>query len=226
MLKDYTHDKETADHTWGGDPIGQAAFAIFTRQQVRGAIERGEKVSLYGRTFVGVDVARYGDDKTVMYKRKGNVMIERREYKKLSVTEVCSMALEFGNFDPEVQYNIDDTGVGGGVSDILYDKGWRVLPVNFAQKAGNPERYANIVSEMIFNLREKIPFLTFLDVPDLTEELTGRTWYMTKDNRRAVESKDDFKKRLGRSCDDMDACILAFYEPIESGGAAALGDVI
>ena len=228
-LKDYADDPEEAAHTWGGEPIGQAAFAIFKRQQIRDAITRSMDIGLYGRTYIGIDVARYGDDKTIMYKRRKNKVLERREYKKLSTGQIFQYALELAEFDKEVQFNIDDTGIGGGLTDRFTDDpdtDWRVNGVNFAQNAGNPEKYDSVIAEMIFNIRDQIEDIDMLDIPDLTEELTMRTWYLTKKNKRAVESKKDFKKRLGRSCDDMDAFMLAFYEPDEVGAAEDLGNIL
>lgn len=223
---DYRDDPECADHTWGGLPIGQAAFSIFTRDQVKSAVERKSDPGPYGRTYIGVDVARYGDDSTVMYKRRNNTVLEVKKYKKLSIPQVAMLALKLGDYDPEIQYNIDDTGLGGGVTDILQEQGWRVNGVNFASKSGNPEKYDSIVAEMIFNIKDRIDNMDIPDISELREELTGRTYYMTKNGKRAVESKADFKKRLGRSCDDMDAFILAFHEPNTTGSAQVLGNVL
>jgi len=224
-IKDYADNPEEAAHIWGGEPIGQAAFAIFSRQVIRDAINRSIDIGLYGRTFIGIDVARYGDDSTVMYKRRGNKVLERLVFKKLSTVEIYQKSIEFADFDKEVQFNVDDTGVGGGVTDQLDANGWRVNGINFASNAGNHEKYDSIIAEMIFNIKDKIDEIDMLDIPELTEELTMRTWYLTKKNKRAAEGKKDFKKRLGRSCDDMDAFMLAFHDLDEGGAAENLGNI-
>ncbi len=210
-------------HIYGGEPINQDAQAIISRAKVQAAINRNIEV---GTTplIVGVDVARYGDDKTVFYGRRLNKMVNRAEYKKQSLTRTCDMLEQFVNFDSgNCMLNIDDTGLGGGVTDTMLDRGYNVNGYNFASHARNQAKYGNIVSEMWFDFADKIDEIKLLDHRELKEELTTRLWKMDRQNRRCVESKDDFKKRLGHSPDDSDACILCFYE----GGSTleSLGDI-
>jgi len=100
----------------------------------------------------------------------------------------------------------------GGVTDMMQQRGYNVNPYNFAQHARNQAKYGNIVSEMWFDFADKIDSIQLFDNQNLKEELTIRLWKMDRQNRRCVESKEDFKKRLGHSPDDSDACILCFYE--------------
>jgi phage terminase large subunit len=210
-------------HIYGGQPINQDAHAIISRERVQAAVDRNIEV---GTTplIVGADIARYGDDKTVFYGRKLNKMINRVEYKKQSLVTTCDMLEQFVNFDKgNSVLNIDDTGLGGGVTDIMIKREYVVNPYNFAQHARNQAKYGNIVSEMWFDFADKIDHIELLNNQTLKEELTTRLWKMDRQNRRCVESKDDFKKRLGHSPDDSDACILCFYE----GGSTltSLGDI-
>jgi len=210
-------------HIYGGEPINQDAQAIISRDRVQAAIERQVKTDV-SPLIVGADIARYGDDKTIFYGRIMNKMIKRAEYKKQSLVTTCDMLEQFVDFNKGMSIlNIDDTGVGGGVTDIMQERGYSVNGYNFAQKARNQAKYGNIVSEMWFDFDDKLDNIQLFDQRELTEELTTRLWKMDRQNRRCVESKDEFKKRLGHSPDDSDACILCFYE----GGSTleSLGDI-
>jgi phage terminase large subunit len=210
-------------HIYGGEPINQDAHAIISREKVQAAVER-ELTYETSPLIVGVDVARYGDDKTVFYGRKEYKMLKRAEYKKQSLTRTCDMLEQFVNSDRGNSIlNIDDTGLGGGVTDTMKDRGYNVNPYNFAQHARNQAKYGNIISEMWFDFADKIDQIELFNHQSLKEELTTRLWQMDRQNRRCIESKDDFKKRLGHSPDDSDACMLCFYE----GGSTlvSLGDI-
>ena len=107
---------------------------------------------------------------------------------------------------------IDDTGVGGGVTDRLRKLGANVIPINFGGKAQNKNKYPDIISEMWFCLADQIKHIGIPRDLELMAELAGRYYKYTNDERRKVESKEEYKKRTGRrSPDKADALILAFY---------------
>jgi phage terminase large subunit len=210
-------------HIYGGEPINQDAQAIISRDKIQAAIDRDIEI-ITSPLIVGVDVARYGDDKTVFYGRKQMKMLKHAEYKKQSLTRTCDSLEQFVNFDSgNCILNIDDTGLGGGVSDTMQDRGYNVNPINFAQKAINQAKYGDIISEMWFMFADKIDQVELLNEQALKEELTTRLWKMDRQNRRCVEPKADFKKRLGHSPDDSDACVLCFYEGYST--LESLGDI-
>lgn len=202
--EDYAHDylgKALAMSDRNIIPVNQVLEAMGRDGDDEGAIE------------VGVDVARMGGDRTVFVKRKGFREIGRVSYTKKRTTEVCDLLENFVGQDKNVLIKIDDTGVGGGVTDEMLKRGYHILPINFGSKAANPERYNNLISEAWFYLQGIIDQISIANDKDLLVELSNREWKMDAKGRRAVESKDEYKKRGFRSPDLADATILCFYTP-------------
>lgn len=201
----------TFAHVWMGEPMGQAENAIIGRTAVLEAMQR--EVDDDGAIEIGVDVARMGSDRTVLKKRKGHKLIGTRSYTKLRTTEVCDKVEDFAGYDKKVLIKIDDTGVGGGVTDEMMKRGYNVMAINFGAKPDDPDKYPNLISEAWFYLAEIIDQVQ-LDLDDgLLMELSTRQWVMDSKGRRGVESKDVYKKRGFRSPDKADATILCFYTP-------------
>ena len=112
---------------------------------------------------------------------------------------------------------MDDTGVGGGVTDRLKEQGEPVMPINVGEKASDPERYPDLRSELWFMMAERAKEgrLDTSRIPErerssLEAQLTAPKYKLDSSGRRVVEKKSETKKRLGRSPDDADAVILAF----------------
>ena len=212
--EDYAHD-------YLGKALAVSDKNIIQTAQVIEAM--GREVDDEGAIEVGVDVARLGSDRTVFVKRKGLKEIGRASYTKKRTTEVCDLLVNFIGADKDVLIKIDDTGVGGGVTDEMIARGYNVIPINFGAKASNPDKYPNLISEAWFYLQSIIDNISIANDKDLLVELSNREWKMDSKGRRGVESKDDYKKRGFRSPDLADATILCFYTPpeppkIEYGG--------
>lgn len=212
--EDYAHD-------YLGKALAISDKNIIQTAQVIEAM--GREVDDEGAIEVGVDVARLGGDRTVFVKRKGLKEIGRASYTKKRTTEVCDLLVNFIGAGKDVLIKIDDTGVGGGVTDEMIARGYNVIPINFGAKASNPDKYPNLISEAWFYLQSIIDNISIANDKDLLVELSNREWKMDSKGRRGVESKDDYKKRGFRSPDLADATILCFYTPpeppkIEYGG--------
>lgn len=197
-------------HVWLGEPIAQAESAILARTKVLEAMER--EITAVGAVEVGVDVARMGSDRSVLKKRKGMKLIDTKIYTKLRIPDLCDRIEEFVEYDKTIAIKVDDTGVGGGVTDELLKRGYNVIPINFGAKADDPDKYPNVISEAWFYLASIIDHISLPEDADELMELTSRQWKMDSAGRRRVESKDDYKKRGFRSPDLADATILCFYE--------------
>ncbi|KUM39006.1 PBSX family phage terminase large subunit [Arthrobacter sp. EpRS71] len=196
-------------HVWLGEPIAQSDTSILSRTAILEAMERS--VSDEGAIEVGVDVARMGDDRTVFKMREGLKEVGTKTYTKLRTTEVCDKLELFVNFDKTVLIKIDDTGVGGGVTDEMMKRGYAVMPLNFGASAADPDKYPNLISEAWFYLASIIDTIDIGMNDDLLMELSTRQWKMDSKGRRGVESKADYKKRGFRSPDNADALIMCFY---------------
>lgn len=210
------YDKQTNPglyaHKWLGQPMSQVDDAIIGREAILEAMRRN--VPDDGAIEIGVDVARMGNDRTELVKRKGHKEIGRVTYSKLRTTEVCDKVEEFANYDKSILIKVDDTGVGGGVSDDLIRRGYNVMPINFGAKPTEPDKYPNLISEAWFYMATIIDEIQLKQDNDLLMELSSRKWVMDSKGRRGVESKESYKKRGYRSPDKADATILCFYTPV------------
>jgi len=109
----------------------------------------------------------------------------------------------------------------GGVTDEMMKRGYNVMPINFGAKASDPDKYTNLISEAWFYIQSHINEMQLDMDTDLIMELSSRQWKMDAKGRRAVESKDDYKKRGFRSPDIADALILCYY----SGNTLDIDDI-
>jgi len=208
MEKDFDRDPVLADHVWNGNPLSQSDRAVMDREAIRQATLRN--APLGKPKEIGVDVARFGSDKTTVYIRQGMRVIGHYRWSKLDTQEIARRVWDLSKRDPTVVIKVDDTGVGGGVSDKLKDIGATVVPVNFGASPSDKTLYTTVADEMWFEFpinEAQIP-----DDPMLVEELGSRQYKYTSRDQRKIEDKEEFKKRMGRSPDDADGLLLCFYE--------------
>lgn len=210
-LKNYPEDYP---HIWLGQPMSKEMNNIISGNDVLHAMKR--IVSSEGQEEIGCDVARYGNDKTVIGRRKGFKCYPQKVFKKLSVVDVANRVMDEANGDKKILIKVDDTGVGGGVTDILKSNGYNVVGVNNGQVANNPDKYPNAISEMWFQLRDLILQIELPMSEKLKDQLTQRRYGIDSKGRRFVESKDEYKKRCGESPDMADELLLRFYHPTQS----------
>lgn len=207
-------------HKWLGEPIGQSEMSILPRNAILEAMKREVKDD--GVVEVGVDVARLGGDRTVFWKRKGLKTIDHAVHSKLRTTQTCDELERFVGDDKGILVKIDDTGVGGGVTDEMIKREYNVRPINFGGKPSDQDKYPNWISEAWFHMDGILPTIELPFESDLLMELSTRQWYQDTKGKRRVESKQEYKKRGFRSPDLADACIICYYTPkpneIEWGG--------
>ena len=126
------------------------------------------------------------------------------------------------DFNKDIEIRVDDTGVGGGVTDEMMKRGYKnIIAINFGGTPSDKDKYPNWISEAWFHFSG---IMTQVQLPfdsDLLMELTTRQWHQDNKGKRKVESKDDYKKRGFRSPDLADACIICYSLPpprLEYGG--------
>lgn len=199
-------------HKWLGEPLGQAEMSIIGRDTILDAMKR--EVEDDGAIEVGVDVARMGNDRSVFWKRKGLKTIGKEVHSKTRMTELADRLEKFVKFDKTILLKVDDTGVGGGLTDIMIQRGYNVMAINFGGEPVDKDKYQNWISEAWFYMAEVMPTIQLPFDSDLLMELSTRQWKQDSRGRRNVESKGEYKKRGFRSPDLADACIICYYTPI------------
>lgn len=218
LQEEMENDKENPAlfaHKWLGEPLGQTEMAVISRTAILEAMQRDIKAE--GEYVVGVDVARLGNDRTVFVKRKGLKTVATKVFGKTRIPAICDQLEKFVNFDKEnTTIKVDDTGVGGGVTDEMKKRKYKVIAINFGGKANDSNKYPNWISEAWFYMADIIPEADLGNLnPDLLMELSTRHWKMDTKERRTIESKNDYKKRGFRSPDMADAVVIC-YAPAKS----------
>lgn len=176
---------------------------------------RPHEIGYTAPKVLGVDVAREGDDKSVICKRHGLQMFPLLAYRNIdSVVGAGATAREWNDFGADGCF-IDATGgFGSGWLDQLRLLGKQPIGVHFSGEAHQKDRYFNKRAEMAFDLVEWIRRGGALpESPELLAGLT-QTTYTFRGDRLILEPKDDIKIKLGYSPDEMDACMLTFAEPV------------
>lgn len=209
MEADFARDPDLAEHVWNGAPRVQGERSILSRTAIREAMDRD--VAPDGVVELGIDVARFGDDRSVIYKRQGFKIVDCKTFQGADTQRVAREAWDMAGRDAGVSIKIDDDGVGGGVTDKLNDLGAHPIPCHNGGKPGDEKLYTTSADEQWFTL--PIDKINIPDDPELMAELSARQYRYTPDDRKKIESKADFKKRYGRSPDKADALLLCFYTP-------------
>jgi len=216
--------------------------------EVEIAMSRSADINPGMRRFVGVDVARFGEDKSIFCELIGYKNTRTKKHVKKGNVEIAGELINFLKTDYanyETTVLIDGTGVGGGVVDIMKERqqtgdipsDWAIIEVHNASACdggGNPKkqeeeksRYANIKAKMYEDLARDIKInLQLLEDSELLTQLPTIKFKFDSKGRMIIESKDDYKSRTGLSSpDEADALALAnfgrYYGP-KIGSLAAL----
>lgn len=191
--------------------------AIVPRVHLLAAVER--QLEAVGPAILSCDVARFGADYTVVYRRQGPVcrLIWRSNGR--DTQEVAGRLKMFAEDDPDVDTIIvDDTGVGGGVTDRLNEENVaggrvRIVAFNGGEKARRSDRYVNAIAEAWLELGAAFRDGN-IDIDDnaaVISQLSSRRYMVQGDRRIKLESKEDYKKRaVGGSPDDADALAMTY----------------
>jgi len=203
-------------HVWEGEPRLNAGQHLIGRKEVFRAFEStvaadDKKTPL----IIGVDVARFGDDKTAICFRRGRVVSEIKTFVHFDVVKTAHLvAGVIADFHP-AKVCIDAGGLGAGVYDILVAEGFGeiVTAVNFGQRAENPERYVNRRAEMWARMKDWLSSPIAVKLPkndELLQDITAPLLMYDAVGRLQLEAKADIKKRLGHSTDLGDSLALTF----------------
>jgi phage terminase large subunit len=165
----------------------------------------------------GVDVARQGDDRSVIFGRQGRIAFRPWTFRNLDLMDLSSrVARLIDEHTPDAVF-VDESGIGAGVVDRLIQLGYEIHPVGFGSKANDSKRFVNRRAEMWWNMADWVKAQGALpDLPDLVPELTGPSYWFTGSDKLQLESKDDLKERGLVSPDLADALALTFAVKVVS----------
>lgn len=178
---------------------------------------RKSNAEAYGPLLIGVDPARFGDDRTAIIRRKGRVAYNLQSYVKRDTMEVTGLVNQIIQNEKPHKVFVDVGGLGAGVIDRLNELGYKglVVPVNSGVAALNHKHYSNKRAEMWGEMKKwmedqpcQIP-----DSDSLHADLCGVRYGFDSITRVKLETKDDMRSRGIRSSDEADALALTFSYP-------------
>lgn len=228
-LLDERGDDARYRNIWLGDYEEHSDQQLISGKLV--SIARKAKIEgfAHDEVIMGVDVARYGDDESVICFRRGRDAYSEPwlTFRKLDTMELAARVAEhFNRMKPDALF-VDETGVGAGVVDRLRQLGYPVIPVNFGSRPDGltQAKVANKRAEMWVRMREWMR--EGAGIPDddrLEAQLTGVMYRHNADNALLLESKEDMKKRGLPSPDLADALAITFAYPVAKGELADTWD--
>ncbi len=210
-----------------GIPPEQGTDAVIGLGAISAAQARRETATPDGPLEVGVDVARFGDDETIITGVRGHYQLPSvAVFKADGPTVAAAVASYIRAHEPHptqrVPVKVDGIGVGSSVVDHLRGAEYRDLvivhDVNVGTAATDPD-YTNLRSQLWFAIGQWLAEGgALVEDAELEQELLAPTFKTDKLGRMQVESKDDIKRKIKRSPDRADALALAVYHIAASSG--------
>lgn len=186
--------------------------SLISIEEVEAAMRRAIKEDVYSwsQKRIGVDVARFGDDRTVLFPRQGLMAFKPVEMRGARTDAIAArVILAKSKWGSEMEFVDGSGGFGAGVIDSMITAGHTPMEVNFSGQAMDA-KYYNKRAEMWFDMVQWVKRGGALPrVAQLSKELCAPT-YTLKDGRLLLEPKEVIKKRLGFSPDIADALALTF----------------
>lgn len=216
---------ELSDNAWRREMMcdfsASADDTLISLDEVTAAMNRaaGTPADTRGLPLImGVDVARFGADPSVLFCRRGLQGLPPVVFRHVDNMELADrVAAQILEMRPDAVFI--DAGQGQGVIDRLRHMGHRVTEVPFGGRALHDRRFANRRAEMWYAVREWLRAGGRLVRNEaLLAELTAPAYSFDEAGRIRLESKDGIRERLRRSTDLADALALTFAAPVGPPG--------
>lgn len=195
---------------------------------VEAAVERWREWDANGRIdpgkphTLGVDIARSGTDKTVLAVRQGHIITELRAFTLTDTMATTGRVKAILDNDENCTAIVDVIGIGAGVLDRLREQNCKVQAFTASARTTKRDKtneigFVNVRAGAWWNLRELLDPSAGSDVclppdDDMMGDLTAlRMGELMSGGKMKMESKDDLRRRIGRSTDHGDAVVQAFW---------------
>lgn len=212
MLKQYGEESNVYRVRVLGDFPTDEDDSVISLGLVEDAVTR-EVSKIPGDVVWGLDVARFGDDRSALAKRQKNTLLEPvKTWAKLDLMQTVGKVVHEYETSKEkpTAILVDVIGLGAGVVDRLREVGLPVRGVNVGEAASVKDKFMRFRDELWWRAREffedrscKIP-----DDPTLISELVQPKYEINSTGKILVENKDKLKKRGLKSPDAADAFLL------------------
>jgi hypothetical protein len=165
--------------------------------------------------ILGVDPARFGNDRSVIIRRQGLQVFDPIVVHGIDNMDFAGrVSVQIDKYQPDAVFI--DIGQGAGIIDRLRQLGYDVIEVNFGGKSGSP-LYVNKRTEMWHKMADAVRAgLALPNNNSLKVELATPTYSFDVSNKIKLESKDEIKKRMpeGISPDIADALALTYAQTV------------
>jgi len=233
LIATYGEDSDYVRIRIKGQFPRQGLMEFFSAAEIEAAMspERNVYVDIRTPLALGVDVARYGRNNSVIYPRKGRDArsIPRQVYNGLNTVELSNKVFDcFTMWNPDGIF-VDGGGVGGGVVDQCRSRQLFVTEVQFGGKDDitgvttdtQGEKYANKRAAMYGALRAWLKTGALPNDPDLrTAMLAIRYTFNRQDEIQLISKEDLLEEHPGLLLDDLDALCLTFGGPLAANANA------
>ncbi len=225
LYKEQEQDKrrltpDEYNRIWLGYPDRSAGFkAFFTRDAIYGdrSIPTKEETDIY-EVVCGFDPNGGGKDTACAVARQGRKILDIKVFR--DVKDPLDLANAFVAFKRKYGANraYCDRGYGQGVLAIARQMNENIIPVDFGGRSNNPDTYGNKRAEIYGKLRDWLEAGGYLgdpkveDIVEIKRELQAVEYNLRKSDEGKIWlcSKDDIRKKIGRSPDRADALALTF----------------
>ena len=214
-LEDILTEEQQAKYINGHWDISDKPDQLISFQWIKDSIGNIEDMEGSGRVL-GCDVARFGDDSSVIAYMEGNALISLETYKNKRTDEfadIIEKKAKANNVKAE-DIGVDVVGLGAGTVDTLRRKKMRIKEINSGNKAPKYGKYKfkNYRSYLWWLLREDMrngAIVFLVNDKELFQEISAVRYRISADKIIEIEPKKETKKRLRRSPDKADAVVYA-----------------
>lgn len=225
VIDRYGEDSDTAAIEVKGRFPKTGLKQLISRYRVLEAMARKPFADPGAGLVMGVDVARYGDDRTVFAFRAGRdaASIPWQDFKGLSITDIVRRAAAAADtYRPDL-ICVDGNGVGAGVVDGLKELRYPVADVQLGSRASEPARFANLRTDLWNQMADWMSIGSIPVDEELTADLTGPEYDINRSGAMLLEPKEQMKKRGLVSPDKADALALTFARRVSRRDGHRIG---
>ena len=221
-IDDYGEDSDFVRVRVKGEFPRAGSMQFIPGDLVDAAMARAPQCHMWEPLIMGVDVARFGDDQSVIAFRRGRdaATIPWVKYRGVDTMTLASEIARLADQEKVDAIFVDGVGIGAGVVDRLRQLKRQVFDVQSGgapsahMRTEEPIRVKNKRVEMWAYLRYWLKGGALPDDPELEADLTSIEYGYDADDRVQLEKVEDMKKRGLASPDSATALALTFAEPV------------
>ena len=198
-----------------GDFPEEANDTLIPLRDVEAAVKRPHVVQPDNKPILGVDIARFGDDKTVIIVREGIRVLHIEELRKSDLVNTTGRVITVAKEFKVKHIIVDEVGIGAGVLDTLKkDRTFLTTGLNGGARADDAEKYGNLRAQIFDGLRQRFADgdISIPNDPELISQVAALTYRYNARGQLLLESKDVIKSHGMQSPDKADALAYAFAE--------------